>query len=132
LEPVRQLEWNLLVDRPTFLRSEFYNRLWRAAEVHDTLSLCVRSAARIHGLLEIYRAIGEPPFGPNDIKVLEAIASFVAHGMIRVTLEKEAFAGSDDRAVLVADPDGRVQHADRSARGLLTTALNPCLSPETH
>jgi DNA-binding CsgD family transcriptional regulator len=128
--PVRQLEQILLVDHPTFLRSEFYNVLWRAAEVHETLSLCVRSADRIHGLLEVCRAPGEPPFEPNDIKVLEAIAGFVAHGMTRVTLEEDAFADSEDRALLVADADGRVQHADSSARGLLMMALNPRLSPE--
>jgi DNA-binding CsgD family transcriptional regulator len=130
--PVRQLEQNLLVDRPTFLRSEFYNVIWRAAEVHETLSLCVRSADRIHGLLEVCRATGEPPFGPHEIKMLHAIAGFVAHGMTRVTLAEDAFADGEDRALLVANSDGTVQHADGSARALLMMALNPRLSPETH
>ena len=129
---VRQLEQNLVVDRPTFLRSEFYNDLWRTAEIHETLTLVVRLAGRLHGWLDVCRAAGEPPFGLHDIKMLEAIVGFVAHGMTRVMAGEEVFTDSEDRALLVADPDGTVRHADGFARGLLTMALNPRLSPKTH
>jgi hypothetical protein len=59
--PVLELEQNLRVDRYTFLRSDFYNTLWRLAEIHERLSVLVREVDRKHGVLHIYRAPGEPP-----------------------------------------------------------------------
>jgi DNA-binding CsgD family transcriptional regulator len=129
--PVRQLEQTLLVDRPTFLRSEFYNVLWRAAEIHEPLMLGVWSAGRISGMLHISRSAGEPSFGPNDIKMLESIAGFVGHGMTRVTLGDDAFADGEDRALFVADRDGTIRHANRQARTLLMMALNSRVSPDS-
>jgi DNA-binding CsgD family transcriptional regulator len=126
---VLRLEQKLLVDRPVFLRSEFYNDLWRVAEIHETLTLVVRSAGRIYGTLDVCRGTDEPPFGPSDIKMLDAISGFVAHGITRVNLEEDALADSDDRALFLADPDGKVRHADGSARHLLTMALNPRFLP---
>jgi DNA-binding CsgD family transcriptional regulator len=126
---VLRLEQKLLVDRPTFLRSAFYNDLWRVAEIHETLTLVVRSAGRIYGTLDVCRGTGEPPFGPSDIKKLDAIAGFVAHGVTRVKLEEDALADSDDRALFLADSVGKVRHAEGPARHLLTMALNPHFSP---
>jgi DNA-binding CsgD family transcriptional regulator len=127
--PVQQLEQKLLVDLRTFLRSEFYNAVWRPAEIHEPLMLGVRLAGRIQGMLHIYRAAGDLPFTPNDIKMLEAIEGFVAHGMTRVTLGEDAFTDCDDRALFIADPDGTVRHATGPARHLLAMALNPRFSP---
>jgi hypothetical protein len=102
---VLRLEHKLLVDRSTFLRSEFYNELWRVAEIHETLTLVVRSAGQIYGTLDICRGTGEAPFGPNDIRMLHAISGFAAYGMTRAKLEGDAFADSDDRALFLADSD---------------------------
>ena len=111
------------------LRSELFNVLWRPCEINEFLQLCVREAGRIRGIMYVYRAAGEPAFERSDFKLLEAIAGFLAHGMTRATLEEEAFADSDDRALFIADPDGTVRHADGPAQRLLTMALNPRLSP---
>jgi DNA-binding CsgD family transcriptional regulator len=129
-QPVRRSVQNLLVDQATFLRSDFYNILWRgAADVHEHLTLCVRENGRIHGLLHIYRAAGDKPFTPNEVTKLEAIAGFVTHGMTRADVAEDAFASSDDRALFVADLQGTVRHAGPEAQHLLTMALNPSLSP---
>jgi DNA-binding CsgD family transcriptional regulator len=128
-ERVVPLEQKLLVDRPTFWRSEFYNGLWRVAEIHDTLSLIVRSSAQIYGTLDICRGVAEPPFGPADSQLLDAIAGFVAHGMTRAKLDDEALADSEERALFLTDLDGKIRHADGPARHLLMMALNPRFSP---
>jgi DNA-binding CsgD family transcriptional regulator len=91
--------------------------------------LVVRSAGRIHGTLDICRGTEEPPFGAGDIRTLEAIAGFVGHGMTRAKLQEDALADSEDHALFLTDPDGKVQHADGPARRLLTMALNPRFSP---
>jgi DNA-binding CsgD family transcriptional regulator len=128
-QPVRRSEQNLLVDRQTFWRSDFYNILWRGADVHEHLTLCVRDNGRIHGLLHIYRAPGDAPFAPDEVTKLEAIAGFAAHGMTRVDAGGDTFESSDDRALFVADLHGAVRHAGPEAQHLLSMALNPCMSP---
>jgi DNA-binding CsgD family transcriptional regulator len=127
--PVQQLDQYLLVDRHAFLRSDFYNILWRAEDIYECLLLYVRSAGRIHGVLHIYRAVGDAPFKHDDLKLLESAAGFVAHGMTRAALGEDAFAGSDNLALFVADLNGTVLHAGIEAQHLLRMALNPVLSP---
>lgn len=126
--PVQQLDQHLLVNRRAFLHSEFYNVLWRAAEICETLMSCVWVDGRIRGLLQIYRSAGDPPFEPDDVRILEAIAGFVAHGMKRADLGDDAFVDDDNRALFVADPGGTIQHAGARAQQLLRMAFNPVVS----
>jgi DNA-binding CsgD family transcriptional regulator len=128
-QPVRRSEQNLLVDHSTFLRSDFYNILWREADVHEHLTLCVRENGRIHGLMHLYRAAGDAPFSTDEVRKLEAIAGFVAHGMTCAPVEEHAFVSNGDRALFVVDLHGIVRHAGPDAQHLLTMALNPFLSP---
>jgi hypothetical protein len=71
--PVHQLGDHLCVDQTTFQRSDFYNAIWRTAEVYQPLSVRVREAGRNLGVLHIYRAAGEVAFGPDDLKILASI-----------------------------------------------------------
>ena len=119
----------LRVDRPTFLRSDFYNVLWRPIDYYEHLMLGVRQAGRVHGVLYVHRAAGAGPFEARDVKVLGSIAGFVAHGMTRATLGEDAFADGSDRALFIADVAGAVLHASAQAQLLLTMALNPRFSP---
>jgi DNA-binding CsgD family transcriptional regulator len=128
-KPVLPLGSMMRLDRRTFLLSDYYNALWRPAGVHEGLVLCVREGNRNHGLLHVYRALGEAPFKPSDVRMLKSIAGFVAHSMTAVTLGEDLFAESEDRALFIADLDGTVQHANTPAQSLLTMALNPCYSP---
>ena len=129
---VLRLDDHLRVDRPTFLRSDFYNLLWREWGMCDPLIVCVRSLGQIRAVLHLYRAPGEARFGWDDIKFLESIVGFVAHGMKRVNFGADAFAGGEDSALLVADPDGTVRYASVEAQRLLRMALNPVLSPSAN
>ncbi len=56
----------LRVDYPAFLLSDYYNEVCRPADIHEVVTVVVREAKRYHGVFEIYRASGEPPFQPLD------------------------------------------------------------------
>jgi DNA-binding CsgD family transcriptional regulator len=127
--PVQPFWPHLQVDLPTFLRSELYNIIFRAANIYEPLTMCVREAGRYHGVFYFYRAERELPFQPDDFKMLEMIAGFVTHGMTRPALHEDAFIDGDDRALFVASLDGSVRHAAPQARRLLVMALNPHCSP---
>src|ERR1700722_725469 len=98
-KPVLPLGQTMRLDRRTFLLSDYYNTIWRPAGLYEGLVLRVREANRTHGLLHVYRAVGEAPFKPSDVRMLESIAGFVAHGMTAVTLGEDLFAESEDRAL---------------------------------
>jgi hypothetical protein len=51
--PVVQLGQHLVVDRGTFVRSDFYNLIYRPADILDTLILLVRETGRICGALHV-------------------------------------------------------------------------------
>jgi DNA-binding CsgD family transcriptional regulator len=119
----------MIVDRQTFLRSDFYDLLWRPTECNELLNLRVRDAQRIFGALFIWRGPGDRPFAPSDTRMLELIAGFIAHGMTRAAHQDDAFEDSDDRALVVVDMNGTVRHASEQARHLLMMALVPRWSP---
>lgn len=96
------------------------------------MRLRVQEAGRLRGLLFVYRAAEEAPFSSTDVKMLSAMAGFVAHGLAQATLVENGFADSDDRALFVADHDGVVRHADGQAQHLLMMALNPFILPTTN
>jgi DNA-binding CsgD family transcriptional regulator len=126
--PVLSLEQYLRVNRRAFLRTDLYNLLWRPFNIQDRLSLRVREAGQRHGLF-IYRATGDALYDSSEIKMLESIVGFVAHGMTRTRLEEDIFVDGNDCALFVADRDGTIRHAGVHARLLLMMALEPRLSP---
>jgi DNA-binding CsgD family transcriptional regulator len=129
---VFQLGHHLLVDRRTFLRSDYYNLLWRPAGVIDALAFRVMEASRMHGALFVWRGPDDVPFQTDDFQRLGSIAAFVAHAMTPATVGDDGFADSDDRALFVATLDGKVVHAGEQAQHLLIRALNPGWSPTSH
>ena len=127
--PVLRFEQQLRVDLRTFLRSDYYNHLWRPVDNCNPLMLGLREAGRVRGVLQVYRAMGERPFEPREVKMLESIVGFVAHAMTPAALTEEAFVDGDDRALLVANLDGTLCHAGSQAQHLLMMALNPHWAP---
>jgi DNA-binding CsgD family transcriptional regulator len=113
----------LRVDTQTWLQSEYYNILWRPAEIHHQLMLIVTAAGRPQGVLYAYRSQQDAPFETAEIKMLGAIGKFVAHGLTAMTLGNDTLVESDDRALLVVNIDGVIQHATVHAQRLLLMAL---------
>jgi hypothetical protein len=119
----------MCVDERAFLRSDYYNLLVRPTDAYEPLFLPVWEANRIRGMFFIWRAAKEVPFDTRKLKMLEAMAGFVAHGMTRRNVGEDAFADSDDRALLITGIDGTLRHAGAQAQQLLMMALNPRWSP---
>ena len=126
---VGRISHSLRVDHQTFLRSDFYNVFWRAAECYEPLMLRVRERGRDLGALWVYRAEGDAPFEPRDVRILESIAGFVAHAMTSATLAEAGLADSDDRALFMTNLAGGVLHASEQAQHLLMMAFLPFRSP---
>jgi DNA-binding CsgD family transcriptional regulator len=129
--PVLQLNQTLRCDSRAFRLSDFYNVLWRQADIDEPLLLIAREAGRTHGVLSVWRAPGEAPFGSEAIRLLASIAGFVAHAMTRSELAEEAFVESEDHGLIVADIGGTVWHADFQTQQLLMMALAARCSPAT-
>jgi len=119
----------LSVDRRTYLRSDFYNLIMRPSGADECRFLSVREPGRVLAELCLGRAMQDAPFAAGDDRLLNSIAGFISHGMMRAPANDEAFAESDDRALFIAHRDGRVRHASIRARQLLLMALVPRLSP---
>jgi DNA-binding CsgD family transcriptional regulator len=118
-------------DNRTFRLSDFYNVLWRQADIDEPILMIAREAGRTYGVLSVYRATGEAPFGSDAIRLLASIAGFVAHAMTRAELGKEAFVESEDHGLLVTDSGGTVLHADFQTQQLLMMELTTRYSPTT-
>jgi DNA-binding CsgD family transcriptional regulator len=119
----------LRVDERAFLQSEYYNVLADPVDAYEPILLPIRDAHRIHGMFFVWRAANENPFDSMSMNMLESMAGFVAHGMTHGAATAESMADNDDRALLVVDRAGRMQHADRQGQRLLMMAFNHQLSP---
>jgi hypothetical protein len=60
--PVLQLSQTLRSDKRTFRLSDFYNLLWRQADMDEPILMIARDADRNYGVLSVYRAPGEAGF----------------------------------------------------------------------
>jgi DNA-binding CsgD family transcriptional regulator len=121
---LRVEECLLDVDWLTFLRSDFYNVIWRPAGAHDGLIVPIRTAGRVQGTLYLLREAAAPLIEARDVKVLESIAGFVAHGLTSTRESNCAFVGTDDRALFVTDRQGALKHAGIDAQRLLRMAFS--------
>jgi DNA-binding CsgD family transcriptional regulator len=124
-DPVVHFDRILRVDHRTFLRSDFYNVIWRPADIYEFLRLRIPAPEPAPWLC-IYRGEQEARFEPRDADMLASIAGFVAHGMARGPSDEGALADTDDRALFIVDRGGALRHASVEAQHLLIMALHPC------
>ena len=129
-DPVVHFDRILRVDHRTFLRSDFYNVIWRPADIYEFLRLRIPAPEPAPWLC-IYRGEQEARFEPRDADMLASIAGFVAHGMARGPSDEGALADTDDRALFIVDRDGALRHASVEAQHLLIMALHPCRCANT-
>jgi DNA-binding CsgD family transcriptional regulator len=120
---------HLRVDLPSFLKSGYYNDICRPADICDPLGMVVQVQGRSRGLLYFWRAEGEPAFDSSDEKILESFVGFVAHALTPTAVRDDVFFDGDERALLIVDRNGMVQHAGQQAQYLLRMALMPSWSP---
>jgi DNA-binding CsgD family transcriptional regulator len=114
-------ERRLKVSRGEFLRSEFYNEILRPFGFDRSLFVTIAGRARHLATVQFPRAADDPAFTKREIRLLEAVAPFIAHALMdRQTAA--TYVDGDDRALVIVDENGLVQHASREAQRLLLMA----------
>lgn len=128
--PVAMLEERLLtVDHRDFVKSDMYNQILRPLQWDRTLVVKVTNHGHHLGALQIGRPVNAADFTRRDVRLLEAIAPFIAHALVDHGTE-EPFVESDSRAMIIADARGCIQHLSQHAGWLLLMARFPSLSAE--
>jgi DNA-binding CsgD family transcriptional regulator len=118
------------VDDRRLLRTDFYNLLLRPAGMDHGIYVHLTAGSRPVGALCLWRSVNEPAFSRRDYAILEALRGFVAHGL-HDGPGVQHFVDSDDRALIVADREGRPLHLSPEARRLLLMAFVPRWAPST-
>ena len=118
------------VDWNTFLRSDYYNLLWRPYGIATGTLFKISQAGRPVGAFYFFRGGNETAFTPRDYALLEALHGFVAHGLTD-GLAKDRYNDAGDRGLAILDRAGRLLHLSPEARRLLLMALVPRWAPDT-
>lgn len=118
------------VDWHSFRRSDFYNLILRPAGMMQSACLKLSEGDQPLGILTLFRTEGEPTFSARDFAVLEALQSFLAHGLHQGA-SADDFVDTDDRALIIADRDGRPLHLSPAAQRLMLMALVPHWAPDS-
>lgn len=96
-------------------QSQHYNQLLRPLNLGEELRLVCRSAGRTWGFINLYRAMGAPPFSAAERQALAHLAPHIGAALQSAILQM-AVQGPDATAVrpapgvLVLDEQGRVEH----------------------
>jgi len=124
-------ERGLTVGWAEFLKSDIYNLIRRPLGSHHRLEIKLSERGAGLGALVINRTEKEPEFSPQERRLLEAVAPFMAHAMTATPPLDAPLADSDDSGLIIATTDGGIQHLSAAARRLLLMATFAQWSPAT-
>jgi DNA-binding CsgD family transcriptional regulator len=124
VRPVQHPHYVYKVDYAPSLRSDFVNLILRPCGIDSVavISICVAGRGRIE--VRLPRGSNGESFGAKDVRYLQAVAEFVAHGMTDVPRVEQALGDSDDRGILIVNAVGRPCHVSGQALELLSMAVN--------
>jgi len=125
-EVMRYREKTLKVKEKQFENHDFYNLVMRPTGIHDVLQLAVAEHGRSIGLLHISRAKCDPPFTERDWQLLFLIAPFIAHAQAPGSTIGQ-MVESEDRGLIIATPDGKIEYLSPQAGRLLAMAQHEVL-----
>ncbi len=113
------------VQRSEWLRSDFHNVIMAPAGMIQGVNVMLGGGPN-PATLCLWRTAREPSFNRRDYALLEALSGFVAHGLRPgPDPQGDSFVDTEDRALIIADVKGRMQHLSTQARRLLLLALVP-------
>ncbi|HME25930.1 MAG TPA: helix-turn-helix transcriptional regulator [Acetobacteraceae bacterium] len=108
-----------------FLRSDYYNLIYRPQGAHLPLQAAVRDrSGRALGAILVYRAPGDPRYSPEEMRLMASFLPHIAHGMQSRPELSVATSESEDRGLLIVQPPADVLYASPQARSLAHFALN--------
>jgi DNA-binding CsgD family transcriptional regulator len=118
------------VDRETFFSSDYYNEIFKPAGMTQACCVKLKDGGHPRGQITLFRNDREPPFTSREVTILEALHTFVVHGLREGPGEQD-FVATDDRALVIVDHDGRPLHLSRDGYRLLLMAFVPRWSPDS-
>jgi DNA-binding CsgD family transcriptional regulator len=118
----------LKVGLDEFLKSDLYNLVHRPLGLHHCVQLKVTELGRGQGAMLLSRAETELEFSKRECQILEAVEPFLAHALKPGAVDMP-LVESDDRALVIAAADGRIEHMTVGAKRLLLMATLPTWSP---
>jgi DNA-binding CsgD family transcriptional regulator len=120
------------VDMNTFLRSDFYNLIYRPSRTHWFMRLMVREGGRGRalGCVTLYRGPNDRPWSPEDKRRLARLESFFAQVLRTESTDGGALADSGKRGLIIADRTGKLVYLSKEGLHLLCLATHPYFTPD--
>jgi DNA-binding CsgD family transcriptional regulator len=112
------------VDYTTSRRSDFVNLILRPCRIDSMAVISISDTGRGHIEVRLPRGLKGESFSTKDLRQLQTVAGFVAHGMVRVPRVEQGLGDDDDRGILITTAVGRPRHASGHALELLSMAVN--------
>lgn len=113
-------ERRVKVGHNEFFKSDYYNMLMAPLKWERNLAVGVVGSGRPLATIQIPRSANEPDFRKRDIRLLEVVTPFIAH-LLTDRREESGYTESENKGLVIADEEGRIQHASPGARRLLLT-----------
>ncbi|MBO0733626.1 MAG: hypothetical protein J2P49_04775 [Methylocapsa sp.] len=123
---MRYREQTVKVEETRFEKHDFYNQVMRPTSIYDVLQLVVAEHGRSIGLLHISRACRDPEFNERERQLLLCVAPYFAHAQVAQNTD-ERMAGSEDRGLIIATREGKIEYLSPQAGRLLAMAQHPVL-----
>jgi hypothetical protein len=86
--------------------------------------ISISDTGRGHIEIRLPRGLRGESFSVKDLRRLQAVAGFVAHGMIGVPQVEQGLGDDDGRGILITTALGRPCHSSAQALELLSMAVN--------
>jgi DNA-binding CsgD family transcriptional regulator len=121
------------VNMGIFVRSDFYNLIYRPNRTHWFMRLMVREGGigRALGCLTLYRGTHDRPWSPEDKLCLAGLEPFFAQALRTESKNEGSLVDSGRRGLIIADKTGKLVHLSKEGRHLLYLATHPNFTPNT-
>ena len=121
----------LTVRRRNFLGHAFYNEFLRKLKFFWGLHMVVCEGDRRPGALVMHRGPDDKPFSQDEVRRLNRISSFIAHAAQASGRQRYPWVDSEDRGMIIATVDGKVEWLSQRARQLLFLVRNKAVTRDS-
>jgi DNA-binding CsgD family transcriptional regulator len=122
---------------PRFYNTDYYNLVWREhLNAHHAMYAVVCEHGKPLGLLSMYRAPKDPPFGVDEERRLAAVTHYIAHALSAQspnTWSRQAteYRDTERKGLVVVNTQGESQWLSAEGRRLMFLATYPRISRQT-
>lgn len=123
LPVITRPEQRLRVSRREYLRHDVYQHVQRPSGGHHALSLRLAQRSGLMAILVINRAVGEPDFSSEEIRVLETLCPFLSTAINHPLVDSGNHWADAEQGLLLFDRFGVLHSLDANAEKILEYAL---------